>query len=193
MELQELEYDHTLHTRDRAGDEKLYVRFFTEVLPDEEASKATGMRKFRDAEMITIQVPGDKRNIVVREAREDDKERFSALYKKFRAGMEDQQGGYPLKEWPLITRAMAEEFKYLGFHTVEQLASANDTTLSKYPGMREVSNRAKTWLQAQADAAPMERLQTELQTRDQQIAAMQQQINQLMQAQQPVNQAVKAK
>lgn len=189
----ELDYDYTMHTRERAGDEKLYKRFFMEVLPDEEESVKTGMRKFRDAEMIMIQTPGDKRNIIVREARPDDKERFAEEYAKFRAGHEEQSSGYPLKEWPLITRAMAEEFKYLGFHTVEQLAGANDTVLSRYPGLREVSRRAQSWIQAQADAAPLEQLQNELKTRDEQIAAMQAQINELIAAKKAESQAKIAK
>lgn len=171
MELAELEYDHTIHERERAGDDKLYIRFSMDVVPDVEATKATGMRKFRDAEMIQIMVPGDKRNIIVREVRDDDRERFPKQYKMFRDGADEQITGYPLKEWTGCTRAMAEEFKYLGFRTVEQIASANDSILSKYPGMREIQTRAKTWLEAQKSAAPLEQLQSALETRDQQIAA----------------------
>lgn len=169
--LAELEYDHTLYEKDRAGDDKLYVRFFQDVLPDPEESARTGMRKFRDADMVTIMVPGDKRNIITREARPDDQERFAKQWKMYKADHEEQLQGYPLKEWPLISRSMAEEFKYLGFRTVEHIANASDAVLSRYPGMREVQSRAKTWLAAQADAAPLERLQTELKTRDEQIAA----------------------
>jgi two-component sensor histidine kinase len=182
MSLAELEYDHTIHERERAGDDKLYVRFYTDILFDADASKATGMKKFRDAEMIQIMVPGDKRNIVVREVREDDRERFAKHYAMFREGAEEQITGYPLKEWTGCTRAMAEEFKYLGFRTVEQIAAANDSILSKYPGMREIQTRAKNWLAAQEGAAPLEKMQSALEERDKAIAAQQAQIQEMVKA-----------
>lgn len=176
MSLAELEFDHNLFSARTAGDSKLLVRFFHDILPDEEASAATGIRKFRDAEFVQIMVPGDKRNITIREVRDDDRTRFAKQYDMFKAGAENQVTGYPLKEWPLATRAVVEELKYLGFTTVEQVAEASDGIVGKYPGLRELQRRAQNWLQAQTSAAPMERLQNELATRDAQIKALQDQI-----------------
>jgi len=171
MALAELEYDHTWHQQDFAGDEKLHVRFYQEVLPDPEASAIAGYRKFRDADIVSIVIPGDKHTVTIREVREDDKIRFAKKYEAYRAGQEDTDAGYPLKEWPLINRAMTEEFKYLGFHSVESIAYASDTTIGKYPGMREIQRRAQAWLAAQSSAAPLERLQSELASRDEKLAA----------------------
>lgn len=171
MALTELEYDHNMFEKQYGGDEKLVVYFFSEVLPDPEASAETGMKKFRDADMIHIQTPGDRLNIVIREARDDDKERFAAQFKKYKADADDQLTGYPLKEWPLATRAMAEELKHIGFRTVEQVAAANDQACSRYPGLRELSKRATAWLQAQNDAAPLEKLAEEVKKRDELLAA----------------------
>ncbi len=180
MALEELDYDHTLHEREFAGDEKLHVRIFMDVLPDVEASEKTGMRKFRDAEMIQIIVPGDKRNIVTREILDKDKIRFSKHYDRFKAGQTEQTVGFPLAQWPQMTRSMAEELKYLGFHTVEQIAKAGDNILSRYPGLREIQTRAKLFLEAQESAAPIERLQNELKSRDDQIAALQKQMAEVL-------------
>lgn len=177
-QLAELDYDHTWHENERAGDSKLYVYFFEETLPDPDASERDGIRRFRDATMIHIQVPGDRNNIVVREAREDDKQRFEKQYSKYQEGKTDQQSGFPLKEWPLISRSVATELKFLGFHTVEQVASASDNQI-KYPGLREISRRAKTWLEAQQGAAPLEKMATELEKRDSTIKALQDQVAEL--------------
>jgi hypothetical protein len=182
MELQELEFDHNVFSNRTAADSKLHVQFFHSALPDPEASASTGIRKFRDVEMVSIIVPGDKRNIVVREARQDDKERFAKIYEAFKKDQDQTVQGFPLKEWSLVTRAMVEELKYLGFVTVEQVAGASDSIAGKYPGFRELQNRAKNWLESQASAAPLERLQAELKTRDEQLAAMQAQINELVSA-----------
>jgi hypothetical protein len=182
MSLAEIDYDHSLFTRERAGDEKLYVRFFSEVLPDIVQSELTGMRKFRDADMVQIVVPGDKSNIVVREARPDDIERFEKQYKAYKANAEEDLVGFPLSQWPLCTRAIVEELKYFGFRTVEHVAQASDTILSKHTGMRELQRRAVSWLALQKETAPMEQLQTALEKRDEQIAALQAQVSQLLAA-----------
>lgn len=171
--LAELDYDHSLHERQYGGDEKLFVRMYMDILPDPEASAKEGMRKFRDAEMIQIIVPGDKRNIVTREIREDDKVRFAEKYKKFQDTKADPIEGFPLSEWAALSRATIEELKYLGFMTIEHVASANDSALSKYPGLRELQRRAQSWLEMQKSTAPLEKLAAELKTRDEQIASLQ--------------------
>lgn len=189
MELGTLDHDYTWHENHWAGDSKLAVRFYMDVLPDETASKATGMRKFRDAEMVQIQVPGDRNNIIVREVREDDRVRFEKLYERFKQGLDEQATGYPLREWPAMTRAMAEELRYLGFHTVEQVANANDAALGKYPGLREVATRAKHWLALQEGAAPAEKLQTQVEELQKQIQALQAQLQTQAQTQAKVSSA----
>ena len=176
MNLETLEFDHTLFESRTKGDEKLYVRFFPDIVPDVDATAATGIRKFRDATMIQIMVPGDKRNVVIREAREDDKQRFAATHKKYEEGNSAVLDGFPLAQWPLASRAMVEELKYLGFVTVEHVANANDSACSRYPGLRELKTRATSWLQAQADAAPIEKLNTAIETKDKEIGALKQQM-----------------
>lgn len=182
MPLAELEFDHNLFSNRNAGDDKLLVRFYSDILPDEEKSVAEGRRCFRDAEFVQIMVPGNKNNITIREARPEDKERFAKHYAAFKRGEDQQVSGYPLKEWPLVTRAMVEELKYLGFVTVEQIAEVNDSVASKIPGMRQMQQRAQNWLQAQKSAAPMEKLQNELQARDEAIAALQAQMEEMQKA-----------
>jgi hypothetical protein len=181
-ELAQLEYDHSLHESRNKGDAKLYVRFFPEVVPDDDATKKEGRRMFREVTMIQIQVPGDKRNIVIREARPEDIERFQAIYDKTIAGGDGYIDGTPLKQWPQMNRAQVEELKYLGFQTVEHVAGASDGILGKYPGLRELQKRAVAFLETQANNAPVERLQSELATRDELLAGMQAQLDEMKKA-----------
>jgi hypothetical protein len=185
--MQELDFDHTMYEREYAGDDRMLVYFFTEVIPDEEASKVAGIRKFREAEMIHIAAPGAKSSIIIREVREDDKHRFAAKYEKFQKGMVDEQvEGYPLKEWSILSRSMVEELKHLGFRTVEQIASASDSVVSKYPGLRELQSRAKTWLESQKSTVPLEKLHT-------QVEEMKKQMDALLKANEDLVAAAKAK
>jgi hypothetical protein len=182
-ELAQLEYDYTLHENRFKGDDKLYVRFFMDIIPDDDATKATGVRKFRDVEMIQIMVPGDKRNVTIRVARDEDKDRFAALYERFQKSQDQEAlAGFPLTEWSALSRATIEELKYLGFRSVEHIANASDSVLGKHPGLRELQKRAKTFLEAQASAAPLERLQAELKTRDDAMAGMKAQMEEMAKA-----------
>lgn len=172
MQLDELDYDHNLHQQEFAGDDKLFVRFYTDILPDEEKTKETGIRKFREAEMIQIITPGDRRNIIVREVRELERVRFAEKYAKFKAGQTVQDVGFPLSEVTWLSKAIIEELKYLGFSTVEHVAQANDAACSKYPGLREISRRAKQWLEAQKSDAPLQKLNSALEEAQKKIAAL---------------------
>jgi hypothetical protein len=163
-------------------DHKLYKRFFVDVLPDDEKTATEGRPCFRNVEMITIMVPGDKNNIVTREAREEDKTRFADLYAKFKKGEGEILDGFPLKEWTGVTRAQVEELKFFNFLTVESLANANDNVAVKFPGLHELKRRAAAWVQAQKDSAPIEKLNAEIKARDEQNAALQAQMAEMVKA-----------
>jgi hypothetical protein len=173
-----LDYDYTAHENRTRDDKKLYVRFFTDILLDEEASKAAGMRKFRDVEMIHIMVPGNKNNIIIREVRDEDKGRFSDQYTKFTENREaeEQLVGFPLSQWGSLSRATAEELRYLGFRTVESVAEAQDSVLSKHPGLRELQKRAKLWLESQKSTAPLDAAQAKLDEQTKTIESLQAQM-----------------
>lgn len=177
LQATELDYDHNWHERQYGGDEKLYISFRSLAVPDEDATAKEGIKRFRVADLIMIMVPGDKLNIVEREIREDDKERFADRYAKFKAGQSEEAAeGFPLQNWPLVDRAVVEELRYMGFRTVEQVAGASSGIIGKYPGFTQIQARAKNWLEAQQSAAPMEKLQNQLDEQSKQVAALMAQI-----------------
>jgi hypothetical protein len=81
-------------------------------------------------------------------ARADDKQRFARQYEAFKRGDAEQIVGTPLAQWPLMTRAQVEEFRYFGVLTVEHLASLRDDVKMKMPGALDLSKRAAAWLEA---------------------------------------------
>ncbi len=156
------------------------VRFYKDIIPDLEQTKATGIKKFRDCVMIQIMVPGDRRNIIVREVRDDDKLRFTKHWERFQSSDEETLDGYPLAQWALLSRAQVEELKYLGFRTVENVALANEAAFSKYPGLRELSRRAAAWLEAQNGAAPIEKMQSIIDSQAEMLVQLQTQMRALL-------------
>lgn len=180
MPLEELSYDHTVHEDRRKNDNRLMVRFYNDIIFDPDATKDAGIRKFRDCTMVQIMVPGDRRNIIVREARDDDKERFAKQYERFQSSGDEALDGYPLVQWPLVARSQVEELKYLGFRTVENVAHANEAAFAKYPGLRELSRRAQAWLEAQQGAAPIEKMNSVIDAQNEEIAQLRAQMKAFM-------------
>lgn len=146
--MQEYEADARTFQNINMEDGKLYAVFFKDVVKDEGKSEEMGRPIFRDTEFVRIVAPGDKTNVVVRPAREDDKRRFGRQYEAFKRGDAEQIIGTPLAQWPLMTRAQVEELRYFGVLTVEHLADLRDDVKTKIPGSVDLSKRAAQWLNA---------------------------------------------
>jgi hypothetical protein len=140
--------DPNLFGRPDAGDESLFVVFYMGTLQNEGKTIAEGRPIIDDVECVRIIVPGDKNNINDRPATPQDKRRFHKQYGLFKQGMsEDAQiTGTRLHDWPLLTRGQAEELRYIGIRTVEQLAEVRDDVTSRVPGLVRLKQHAQVWL-----------------------------------------------
>lgn len=146
-----------------AGDDRLMVIFYRDVLQDETESVAQGRPIFRDVDFVRIHIPGDPTSIVVRPASDADKRRFAMQWARYLQGKKDEEqiSGTPLKEWPLVTRAQVEELRYFQIMTVEHLADVSDGVKAKMPGLTRLAQQAKIWLErTNATAAAAQHQQT---------------------------------
>lgn len=161
------------------GDEKLFVRFSEEPHLNEVLTRSEGRPRFEMAEYIMIMAPGDKDNIVRRPVREPDKQRFAAHYTRFKSGL-SQSVGTPLKEWPQLSRNMVEELAYFKITTIEELAHVNDGVIGRYAGLVELRQKAQKHLDLLREQAPIDHLNAELKKRDEDIAGLRAQVEQLL-------------
>jgi hypothetical protein len=147
--------DHTLFTKQHAGDEALFVVFYMGILDNAAKTLEAGRRIVDDVEYVRIIIPGDKNTINDRPASEQDKRRFAKQYGMFKEGKkEDEQiSGTRLTDWPFLTRGQCEEFKYLGIRTVEQMAQVRDDLATKIPGLQSLKQNATVWLAKSKNAA----------------------------------------
>lgn len=173
-----LDHDFQVHLKQFAGDEKLYKTFYKGYVPDEQRSLEEGRPIYRDVVMIRIITPGNRDNIVDREANEFDKHRFRQAWQAFQAG-DETQDGTPLAEWLALPRSMVEELRYFHIYSVEKLAEANEAVMAKMPGLREWSERAKAWLQAASDSAALAKAQKEKEESEARIKALEAQVAEL--------------
>ena len=68
--------------------------------------------------------------------------------------------------------AQIAEFNAVGCKTVEQLVGMADSLSQKFMGHHQIKARAQTYLDTAKEAAPMAKLQGELQKRDETIEAL---------------------
>ncbi len=168
----------------------LRVAFYTEPVEDPQATREQGRPIFKDEEFIFIVISGDPKNTLRAPAHsQTDRDpstgaartyaqKFPEEYRYFRANEDQQQSaGTPLAEVPWMSAARREELKALKIFTVEALAGLDGTLLQRIGmGARELKNQAQAWLDAAAGSATNSKLASELAARDEQIAALQQQM-----------------
>lgn len=164
------------------ADKKLLVLFFREAIKDETASIQAGRPIFKEVDMVKIITPGS-RDSFIGDATEEYQQRFAAQWARYKAGRDQTQSGTPLNLLPWMTIAQVAEFNAVGCHTVEQLVGMSDALSQKFMGHHQIKQKAQAFLEAANNAAPMHRLQAELEKRDETIKQMQDQIQALITAQ----------
>jgi hypothetical protein len=107
---------------------------------------------------------------------ECDPHRFPEEFAAFKSGQEKQTEGIDLKAWPGIDPASVDDLSYFKVHTVEQLAAMNDSNVGQFHCLRE---RAREYLESAKKSAT----RADVEAKDAQLKAMQEQINQLLAAQ----------
>jgi len=160
----------------RAGDDKLFVKFYSRPTKDEEKSRAAGRAIFEDVVFINIKLPGDKNNDVNRMAFPEDIQRFPVHYERFRKGQE-QVVGTPINALPFLTEAQAESYKAMFIRTVEQLAGLPDVQAQTILGSVTHKQQAQAWLDSFKGVERLrEEYEAEKKSMAEQMAAMQAQL-----------------
>lgn len=176
-----IDYDPAVHTTN-SEDAKMHVIFYMSFTKNESKSKEEGRAVFDDEPYTKIFTPGDRTNIIDRPTRQSDKMRWPAKWAQFSNNQDQRASGTPLVEWPIISRGQAEELKFLGFMTVEQVADVGDHI--SYMGIQSLKQKAKAFLEiAKGNTAPMEKMSSDLKesqallkVQAESITAMQEQI-----------------
>jgi len=155
-------------TKLNPGDGALGVRFDRRPMQDHEATTRAGRPIFKEVDFIHIWTPGDKTTEIDVPVDDHYRQRFAAKYEAYLAGRDqDSADGTPLSQWPGLTGAQVQELAHFRVKTVEQLAEMSDDNISKLgPGYLERRKAAKIYLEAAAGNAPLERMQADLQLRD---------------------------
>jgi hypothetical protein len=157
------------------ADKRLLVKFYTEPVHQEFASIEAGRPIYKDEEFVSIIAPGS-RNTVTARATYDYQQRFPKQWAQFKAQQSQVVEGTPLHVLPWLSKSQIAEFAAFNVTTVEALANMPDSASQVFMGHHQIKQRAAAYLMAAKDAAPMIKLQSELEKRDEQIKELQAQM-----------------
>jgi len=168
-----------------SDDTGLIVKFDTESVLDKGATFEAGHPVYTDMEFITIIPPGKAgRNLVTRSpVTEYYRWRFATDYGNWKRGRTAVQSGTPLSVWPAVGPAQIKELEHLNVFTVEQFVSLPDNNSSAIRGFQGLKAKAKAFLENAEKASANGALHAELAKRDEQIAALQAQLQQVIDGQ----------
>ena len=144
-----------------------YVRFETRAVEDRTASINAGHYVGKDVDFALITPQGSK-DVVEREVllwfthldAECKADRFprewlkayKELYKDWKDGRETPLSGTPIKEWPVLRPTQVKMLLDINVRTVEDLAAANEETLSRIGmGAHDLKSKAKAWMDSAQD------------------------------------------
>jgi hypothetical protein len=131
---------------------------------------------FRKIEFITIPIPGTK-DVIHRPVMAADKQRFRAQYEAFKNAQGEVVDGTPVEQLAEIKPSQVTDLKYVGVHTIEQLAKVPDASpLMSMMGGVGLKNRAAEWVKKNRRASVITQTNEALKERDDQIAKLQEQV-----------------
>lgn len=163
------------------ADKRLLVAFYREPLKNETKSIEAGRPIFDEFDLIKIITPGS-RDSFVGDATFEYQQRFPHQWSRYKAGRDQGVSGTPLNQLPWMSLAQIAEFNAVGCRTIEQLVGMADSLSQKFMGHHAIKQRAQTYLDAAKGQAPMLKLESELEKRDQQIAELQETVKNLIES-----------
>ncbi len=123
------------------------VYFWQQDDIDEIASRETGKTVFKKVVYIKIQTPGDRLNIIEREATEQDKKTYSGQYEAFLKKEEYRAQGFQLRSWREIDKVRLMGLEAEGVYTLEQFAEYPDSACNNLgPGYIGLKYKAIAFL-----------------------------------------------
>ncbi len=148
---------------------------------DKDKSRAAGHPVFREREYIKIVVPGDKQSEYFQPSKDTDRKKYPLAYQAFKSReSKPVDEGFPIEQWPQVTRSMAMTLKAAGIHSVEALAAVHDGNIGKIGNnAQELRAKAVAFLATAKDSAIATKLAADNKKLMDQISAMQAQIDAL--------------
>lgn len=172
LEEASMEMMDVVYIKGREADKNLHVTFSLEPHHNQVKSAQEGRPIYDEREYVTIRVPGDKDSVICAPVNDLHRRRFAEKYAAFKAGKSKEISGTPLSAVAWLSKSRIKELEYFNVHTLEQLASIPDNHAQQFMGINILRSHARDHLTAAAEGAPMIQMRTELEAKENEIAAL---------------------
>lgn len=174
---------------------KCFVKFRYEAVRNAARSEAEGVDQFDNVEMCEMFIPGsrDSFNTVVTD---QIKREYAAQYNAWKQGEERPVDGIPLSEWAELAARpdTVASLKALHIHTLEQLAEASDTAVTRLGmGAMALREKAKKTIESMSDSGVLRRTIEENETLKLKVKDQEEQIKELAERVKELEKSKKAK
>lgn len=135
----------------------IFVEFFHKPVEDKKATLEAGRIVYKDEEWANIHKRGELGHVVpmpVKMLKQDSTlwPFVAQQYEGWKAGLDPEIEGTPLKAWPHITPAFLRNCEAVNVFNVESLANLPDGALRHIgPGAIDLRNKARAYLNASND------------------------------------------
>lgn len=137
----------------------IFPRFYMETVQNNFKSNEAGRAIFDEVEYVEITYAGDRNSKRIQKVTDVDRRRWAKMYQQFKQGLEPALSGTAIEQWPMISRAKAEEMKHMNIHTVEALAELNDSAIQQMGfGYRKLVEQAKAFLAVANETADVTKI-----------------------------------
>jgi len=131
-----------------AGDSSLIVMFYVKPVLNKQRSQAEGRPYHEDKVFVTVHPPGERLNIVDREATESDKRRWPMQWAQFMQNKPQVSDGTPIEMLFPAQPSISAALQASGVHTVEQCAGLSAHAIETIGmGCQQWVNEATRYLQ----------------------------------------------
>ena len=155
------------------GDTSMVVMFFLKPIRNQAKSAEMGRPYFDEKIFVRIHPPGERLNIVEREANDTDRRRFPLQWAQFQENRPQVANGTPIEMLFAASPATAAALQASGVHTVEQCAGMSAHAIETIGmGAQQWVNEATRYLEVANKGVKASQLKQALDEKDREINSL---------------------
>ena len=155
------------------GDPSMVVMFFLKPIHNPTRSNEQGSPQYDDKVFVRIHPPGERLNIIEREATDQDKKRFPMQWVQYKENAPQVSNGTPIDMLFPASPATAAALKASGVHTVEQCAELSAHAIETIGmGAQQWVNTAQRYMEVANKGVKASQLRADLDARDREIHSL---------------------
>lgn len=162
------------------GDKGMIAMFYNRPMHNPVKSQEHGRPVYEDKVYVRIHPPGERLNIVDREASQSDKRRFPNQYRHFQENTEQHPEGTPIDLLYPESPAIAAMLRANGVSTIELCAELSAQAIDTIGmGCQQYVNAAAKYLEASNKGVKVTQMRHELEVRDREIKVLKQMVEEM--------------